>query len=171
MTNFRRWITTIKTSQAVVNVSWCPAHMDIDENETVDRLASEVVLEDIPQFRTLQSEINSTKTLEYDSWNSATRKHNALGHEYLRLKYKGRRIGPALGSRKNAFILASNDNIKTLARLTRIITNHAPTGEYRRCFFPREPTDCQFDKEFYKQSHILTKCCQYEKFKNLHWLC
>ncbi|KAF8628121.1 hypothetical protein AX15_004077 [Amanita polypyramis BW_CC] len=173
MTNFRKWITSVDISQVLVNVSWCPAHMDIDENEVVDQLASEVIFDDdIPTATTLQSQITETKRVEYDAWDSKTRKHNALGHDYLRLKFKGRRVGPALGSRKNAFIMASNDNIRTLPRLTRIATNHAPTGEYRRRSSPSEPINCQFDGEFHTRSHILTKCQCYDKrFQRLDLLC
>ncbi|KAF8627103.1 hypothetical protein AX15_004543 [Amanita polypyramis BW_CC] len=172
MTNFRRWTDLIKTKDFVFSVSWCPAHMDILENELVDTLTGEVDILDHPQSSTLESEIRKVKQSEYDTWDSATRKHNALGHEYLWLKFKGQRIGPSLGSRKNAFIIASNDNIRTMSRLTRIVTNHAPTGEYRSRFFPREPKECKFDGEFHSRSHILTKCLKYEKrFKSIYDLC
>ncbi|KAF8624380.1 hypothetical protein AX15_005905, partial [Amanita polypyramis BW_CC] len=105
MSNFRCWTKLIKTKEFSFNVSWCPAHMDIEENELVDTLTKEVVIHDISEKSTLESEIRKAKQEQYDTWDSATRKHNAIGHEYLRLKYKGRRIGPSLGSRKNAFII------------------------------------------------------------------
>ncbi|KAF8628638.1 hypothetical protein AX15_003772 [Amanita polypyramis BW_CC] len=172
MSKFRSWIKRLKSKEFVVNVSWCPAHMDILENEVVDSLTTEVNIKDSVQKTTLESEVRKAKLMEYGKWDSATRKHNALGHEYPRLKFKGKRIGPALGSRKNAFIVVSKDNIKTMTRLTRIVTNHAPTGEYRRRFFPREPQNCRFDNEFHSRAHILVKCSNYEKrFKSLFDLC
>ncbi|KAF8622831.1 hypothetical protein AX15_006718 [Amanita polypyramis BW_CC] len=149
MTNFHEWTTHFRSKDFILNISWCPAHMDVQENELVDSLTSELIVEDIDSKTTLKSEIKRIKMKEYDMWNKATRQYNGLGHGYLRLKYKGKRIGPSLGSRRKAFIEASNDNINTMARLTRVITNHAPTGEFRRCFFPTEPTDCSFDKEFH----------------------
>ncbi|KAF8627668.1 hypothetical protein AX15_004308 [Amanita polypyramis BW_CC] len=153
MINFRKWITKMNISQVIFNVSWCSAHMDVIENEYVDSIVTELFMEDRVSFSTLHSKIAEVKQKEFEIWDSATRKHNALGHEYLRLKYKGKRIGPTLGSRKNAFIIASKDNIKILSRLTRIVTNHAPTGEYRQRFFPTEPTTCQYDNDFQTRSH------------------
>ncbi|KAF8624181.1 hypothetical protein AX15_006008 [Amanita polypyramis BW_CC] len=172
MVKFREWTTRLRTKQFLINVSWCPAHMGILENELVDRIASEVTIHDIPIKTTLEASITKIKKDEYALWDSNTRKHNALGHEYLRLKFKGKRIGPSLGSRRNAFIIASKDNIKIMSRLTRIITNHAPTGEYRRRFFPREPQNCQFDNEFHSRNHILCHCTSYKnRFYSIHSLC
>ncbi|KAF8624156.1 hypothetical protein AX15_006018 [Amanita polypyramis BW_CC] len=139
MEHFRKWIEQWNISDVHVTISWCPAHMDVSENEYVDKLATPENIPDVIPFTTLNSMVSKLKTTEYDEWDTATRKYNALGHEYLRLKYKGKRIGPTLGSRRNAFVVASKDNIKILSRLTRTITNHAPTGEYRRCFIPTEP--------------------------------
>ncbi|KAF8623883.1 hypothetical protein AX15_006151 [Amanita polypyramis BW_CC] len=171
MVHFREWVTLLKTKEFILNVSWCPAHMNVQENDLVDSMASEVVIKDEESKTTLESEIRRIKIDEYDKWNKATRQYNALGHGYLALKYKGRRIGPSLGTRKKAFIEASKDNITMMARLTRLLTNHAPTGEYRQRFFPSESTKCNFDDEFHSRTHILTKCAGYEnKFKNLEWL-
>ncbi|KAF8626579.1 hypothetical protein AX15_004792 [Amanita polypyramis BW_CC] len=171
MTSFREWTTHWRTKDFVVNVSWCPAHMDVSENELVDSIASEVTIRDIDTKTTLESEIRRIKEVEFDAWNRTTRQHNGLGSGYLRLKYKGRRIGPSLGSRRKAFIEASEDNIVILARLTRLITNHAPIGEYRKRFFPRESTKCNYDEEYQSRTHILTKCEGYKnKFKNLDYL-
>ncbi|KAF8622194.1 hypothetical protein AX15_007303 [Amanita polypyramis BW_CC] len=171
MTHFREWTTHLKTKDFLLNVLWCPAHMDVQENELVDTMASEVIISDLDSKTTLESEIKRIQKLEFDEWNKTTRKHNGLGSEYLRLKFKGRRIGPSLGSRRKAFIQASNDNINMMARLTRLITNHAPTGEYRRRFFPNETTNCNYDNEYQSRVHILTKCDGYhEKFKNMEHL-
>ncbi|KAF8624012.1 hypothetical protein AX15_006087 [Amanita polypyramis BW_CC] len=171
MVNFRNWIALIKTKEFIFNVSWCPAHTDVKENELVDAMASDVVITKEMNKTTLESEIRQIKKEEYDKWNKATQQYNALGHGYLALKYKGRHIGPSLGARKKMFIEASKDNIKLLARITRLIMNHAPTGEYRQQFFPLENKQCNYDNKFQSRTHILTKCSGYSsKFKNLEWL-
>ncbi|KAF8630510.1 hypothetical protein AX15_002880 [Amanita polypyramis BW_CC] len=69
MTNFREWATHFKSKDFIVNISWCPAHMDVHENELVDLLTSELIIEDIDSKTTLESEIRRIKILEYDSWN------------------------------------------------------------------------------------------------------
>ncbi|KAF8625390.1 hypothetical protein AX15_005405 [Amanita polypyramis BW_CC] len=171
MEYFHEWTRLIKTKDFIVNISWCPAHMDINENDLVDNLASDVVITDEESKTTLESEIRRIKIDEYNKWDRTSRKHNALGHNYLAVKYKGRRIRPSLGSRKKAFIEVCDDNINMLARLTRLITNYAPMGEYRQRFFPSENKKCNFDNEFQSRTHILTKCAGYEgHFKNLKWL-
>ncbi|KAF8625375.1 hypothetical protein AX15_005416 [Amanita polypyramis BW_CC] len=170
MVHFREWVTLLKSKDFILNVLWCPAHMDMQENDLVNSLASEVVIKEEESKTTLESEIRRIKIDEYDKWNK-TRQYNALGHGYLALKYKGCRIGPSLGSRKKAFIEVSKDNIKTMARLMKLLTNHAPTGEYQRRFFPSETMKCNYDGEFHSRNHILTKCIGYKnKFKNLEWL-
>ncbi|KAF8625265.1 hypothetical protein AX15_005475 [Amanita polypyramis BW_CC] len=171
MTHFREWTTHLNTKYFIFNVSWCPAHMDVQENELVDSMASKVVITDMETKTTLESEIRRIQKLEFDEWNKNTKKYNGLGTGYLRLKFKGKRIGPSLGSRRKAFIEASKDNITLMSRLTRLVTNHAPTGEYRRRFFPNENTDCNFDQKYQSRTHILTKCDGYKnKFKNMEYL-
>ncbi|KAF8622328.1 hypothetical protein AX15_007106 [Amanita polypyramis BW_CC] len=171
MSHFRNWIALIKTKEFIFNISWCPAHMDVQENELVDSLASEVIIKDEESKMTLESEIRHIKIDKYNKWNKATRQYNALGHGYLALKYKGHQIGPSLGTRKKVFIEASNDNIKMMARLTRLITNHTPMGEYQQRIFPAENRQCNYEGEFQSRTHILTKCVRYtSKFKNLEWL-
>ncbi|KAF8624442.1 hypothetical protein AX15_005873 [Amanita polypyramis BW_CC] len=90
MTNFREWTTHWRTKDFVVNVSWCPAHMDILENELVDSLTSEVTIREIDTKTTLESEIKRIQKIEFDAWNKTTHQHNGLGSGYLRLKYKGK---------------------------------------------------------------------------------
>ncbi|KAF8621836.1 hypothetical protein AX15_007459 [Amanita polypyramis BW_CC] len=83
MTHFRRWTTHWKSRDFIFNISWCPAHMDIQENELVDSMASEVIITDIDNKTTLESEIQRIKKLEFDAWNKTTHQHNGLGHGYL----------------------------------------------------------------------------------------
>ncbi|KAF8622292.1 hypothetical protein AX15_007138 [Amanita polypyramis BW_CC] len=171
MMSFCRWTTQWRTKDFQVNVSWCPAYMNIEENELVDSLTNEVTIGEMEEKTMLESEIRRIKELEYRAWDKTMHQHNSLGSGYLRLKYKGKRIGPSLGSRRKAFIEASEDNIKILARLMRLVTNHALIGEYRRRFFPMENRKCNYDNEYQTRLHILTKCEGYQgRFRNLDYL-
>ncbi|KAF8622376.1 hypothetical protein AX15_007066 [Amanita polypyramis BW_CC] len=98
MTHFQKWMTHWKMRNFIFNILWCPAHMDVQENELVDSIASEVIIMNINLKTTLESEIQWIKKLEFDAWNRTSHQHNGLGHGYLQLKYKGKRIGPSLGS-------------------------------------------------------------------------
>ena len=50
-----------------------------------------------------------------------------------------------------------------LSRIAHVLTNHAPTGEYRTRFFPNEPTACPRCDENTLQTrqHILAECPRY----------
>jgi len=57
-------------------------------------------------------------------------------------------------------------NILT-ACLTRLITNHAPIGEYRLRFFPKEPCSCPCKKaEIKMRQHLLFNCNRFKKSWN-----
>ncbi|KAF8621314.1 hypothetical protein AX15_007881, partial [Amanita polypyramis BW_CC] len=57
MVHFQEWTALLKSKDFILNVSWCPAHMDVQENEVVNTLASEVVIKDEENKMTLESEI------------------------------------------------------------------------------------------------------------------
>ena len=50
-----------------------------------------------------------------------------------------------------------------LSRIAHVLTNHAPTGEYRTRFFPEEPTACPHCDEdtLQMRRHILSECPWY----------
>ena len=50
------------------------------------------------------------------------------------------------------------------AYMTRLVTNHAPIGEYRLQFFPKEPIAYPYSNYPIKtRRHILFECPQYKK--------
>ncbi|KAF8659072.1 hypothetical protein AX14_007661, partial [Amanita brunnescens Koide BX004] len=57
--------------------------------------------------------------------------------------------------------LAGND-IELLSRMARAITNHAPTGEYRRRFYPDREHCCpSCPQHAQTRTHILFHCPKY----------
>jgi len=53
------------------------------------------------------------------------------------------------------------------ACLTRLFTNHAPIGEYRLRFFPKEPCSCPCKKaETKTRQHLLFNCDRFKKSWN-----
>ncbi|KAF8628936.1 hypothetical protein AX15_003639 [Amanita polypyramis BW_CC] len=145
--DFHHWfVTVMKHKVDIVNVSWCPSHMGIVENEHVGKVADKSeLLEDTIVKSTLLSKIQDVKNAEFKKWISDSSKPNTLGHGYLRLKFKNKKIAPSFGKRRNIFYDVSDDNIKMLARITRIVINHAPTRDYRRGWHPNARRDCRFD--------------------------
>ena len=64
---------------------------------------------------------------------------------------------------KRFFFTMSGNNIETISRMTRAITGHAPTGEYRQRFHNALPTHCNHcgqDVE-HTRHHVLFQCPKY----------
>ncbi|KAF8622377.1 hypothetical protein AX15_007065 [Amanita polypyramis BW_CC] len=57
MTDFRIWTNILKNKDFIFSISWCPAHMDVKENEYMDALANNVIVKDKEQSMTLASEV------------------------------------------------------------------------------------------------------------------
>ena len=64
---------------------------------------------------------------------------------------------------RNFFHNMAKGDASHLSRIAHVLTNHAPTGEYRTRFFPNEPTACPHCDESALQTrrHILTECPWY----------
>ncbi|KAF8633778.1 hypothetical protein AX15_001251 [Amanita polypyramis BW_CC] len=92
---------TMNNEVESVTVSWCPSHMGTPENEHVDKVAGKAEhLEDTMINSTILSKTRDILDDEYDKWQSSTRKPNALGHNFLRLKMNNKRISPSHGKRR-----------------------------------------------------------------------
>ena len=81
------------------------------------------------------------------------------------LKCKKKPIQPSIGPSTRCFIMqemAENDPFM-MAHIMRCLTNHTPTGEYHRWFFPDQPTHCPHctDHIYHTRSHILASCGKY----------
>ena len=87
-----------------------------------------------------------------------------IGHSFIRIRRNGKPFRPFFNSKnKNFFIDLGNNGIVTVSRLTRILSGHAPTGEYRERFFPDKDTHCHHCGygTFHSRLHILTECTKY----------
>lgn len=60
-------------------------------------------------------------------------------------------------------ISVAGDSPSLTARLTRTILAHAPIGEYRRKYFPNEPSDCPRCGVLETRHHILESCPLYRR--------
>ena len=81
------------------------------------------------------------------------------------LKCKKKPIQPSIGPSTRCFIMqemAENDPFM-MAHIMHCLTNHTPTGEYHRWFFPDQPTHCPHctDHIYHTRSHILASCGKY----------
>ena len=104
-------------------------------------------------------------------WQERFRDHTYRGSQWLPIRRKKKRFKPALTKAAwNFFHELAKGESSHLSRIAHVLTNHAPTGEYRTRFFPNEPTDCpQCDRRALQtRTHILTECPGYvNKFSSL----
>jgi hypothetical protein len=87
------------------------------------------------------------------------------GRQWLAVRRKKKRFMPSIRNKPNCnfFVDAAKGSITMMSRITRCITNHVPTGEYRQRFFPDKPTHCNTCGTTFllSRSHILTRCPNY----------
>ena len=90
------------------------------------------------------------------------------GQQWLPLRRKKKVFRPAVSNKAATRFfhdLADND-IGMLSRMARAITNHAPTGEYRRCFYPDREYCCpSCPQHVQTRTHIFFHC---SKYSSLH---
>ena len=87
----------------------------------------------------------------------------------LVLKKKRKPMLPhAWDSNGKQFIKIAGD-ITLYSRFIRLVSGHAPIGEYRSRFFPNEPRGCTCFEEYQTRSHLLVECPNYSnKFSSMY---
>ena len=86
------------------------------------------------------------------------------GSQWLLIRQKKKVFKPSFAKPAcNFFHNMAKGEPSHLSCLAHILTNHAPTGEYRTRFFPDETTECPRCDEHALQTrrHILTECPRY----------
>ncbi|KAF8665534.1 hypothetical protein AX14_006588, partial [Amanita brunnescens Koide BX004] len=157
------WLS--EDAQRSLTIRFAPSHEGIDGNEHADQLTKSG-LERCPTNppHILRSHFLSDhrRHAEHDwqrRWNDVTYR----GSQWLPIRKK-KVFKPSFAKASRNFFhdLAKGDPSR-LSRITHVLTNHAPTGEYRTRFFPEEPTACPHCDEDTLQTrrHILTECPWY----------
>ena len=98
-------------------------------------------------------------------WRTLATSQSYKSRSWMPIKRKRRSFKPDVVNKscKNFFMILSGNDIATISRMARTLTNHAPTGEYRRRFHPDQPTYCKTcgpDTE-HTRSHALFSCPKY----------
>jgi ribonuclease HI len=146
-----------------IHLTHCPSHSSIPGNERADKLATIGGGLLPPPTSTLRANFLNNYVQNMDLWwKSQASMQEYRGWQWLIIKHKRKRFMPSIQNKTNAnfFVLAAKDSISAMARITRCITNHAPTGEYRQRFFPGKPSHCVTcgNKTLLSRKHILFSC-------------
>lgn len=159
----RDWLS--RSPEHTLRISWCPSHVGIAGNERADRLANREKDESVAPAILREHFLQGTKLRAQRWWKARYRSPNYVGHSWLALKRKKKPIQPSIGPSTRRFVMRemAENSPFMMARITRCLTNHAPTGEYRTRFFPDQPTHCPHcaDHVYHTRSHILASCSKY----------
>jgi len=152
-------------ANATFHFSYCPSHVGIAGNEKADRLVNQAIRPDRALPRSLRQHFDSHQRLiANQTWSLKASSPSYRGRQWLAIKRKGKTFTPRIGSKPRCrfFITLADDDIQIMTRITRVMTNHAPTGEHSARLFPGRPTNCTRcgDDVLHSRAHILT-CCTY----------
>ncbi|KZV76335.1 hypothetical protein PENSPDRAFT_569981, partial [Peniophora sp. CONT] len=149
---------------------WCPGHHGIEPNELVDGdVKHAAATYPTTNYRSHAFVLQGLRHEAIAEWRRRAKDPNYRGHQFL----TGRgqiNLSDRLKTRNTLLDLAGGSST-TMARLTRAMLNHAPTGEYRTRFHPREPRFCDcalFSDIIQTRKHILFDCPRYirpDRFK------
>ncbi len=134
-----------ETQLSKVYLTYCPSHAGIEGNERADDMASRTSPDARGPIVLKQHFTEEKRRIMNEKWRMRASTSEYRGRQWLAVRYNKKRYIPKIGStikRKRHFIKMADDDMETMARVTRGITNHAPTGEHNRRFFPEKPMDC-----------------------------
>ncbi|KAF8697726.1 hypothetical protein AX14_001266 [Amanita brunnescens Koide BX004] len=145
---------------------YCPSHSGVEGNERADRLTKlGAAIAPIVPPRILISNFISDHIRRMNlHWRVLAASRSFRGHQWLPIRRKKKTFRPAIRNKAatNFFYVLSGNDIVTLSRMARAITNHAPTGEYRLRFYPELDNQCPTcPGRLMSQSHILFSCPRY----------
>ena len=152
--------------QRSLTIRFVPSHEGVTGNERADRL-TKAGLERCPTNppRILRSHFLSDqrRRAEHD-WQRRWEDVTYRGSQWLPIRRKKKVFKPSFTKdARNFFHNMAKGEPNHLSRIAHVLTNHAPTGEYRTRFFPGEATACPHCDEETLQTrrHILAECPWY----------
>ena len=153
-------------------IRFTPSHQGIDGNERADEL-TKAGLRLCPTNPPLilRSHFLSLyrRRTEHD-WQRRWKDVTYRGSQWLPIRRNKKVFKPSFAkTSRNFFHNMAKGESSHLSRIAHVLTNHAPTGEYRVRFFPHEPTTCPCDEDTLQtRRHILTECPRYvDKFPSI----
>ncbi|KAF8625296.1 hypothetical protein AX14_011638 [Amanita brunnescens Koide BX004] len=109
--------------------------------------------------------INEFKRDMSRHWRILAHSQTYKGRGWMPIRCKRRFFKPDIvnKARRRFFLDMSGNDIKTMSRMARAATNHAPTGEYRERFHPDLPTHCKTcgPGTLHTRTHVFFDCPSY----------
>ncbi|KAF8693224.1 hypothetical protein AX14_002284 [Amanita brunnescens Koide BX004] len=156
-----------------LSIRFAPSHQGIVGNEHADELTKAGLglcptnPPHILRSHFIAQQRRDTEHKWQRLWKDATYR----GSQWLPIRQKKKIFKPSFAKpARNFFHNMAKGEPSHLSRLAHVLTDHAPTGEYRTRFFPQEPTACPHCNKNAVQTrhHILTECPWYvNKFPSI----
>ena len=149
-----------------LSIRFAPSHQGIVSNERADELTKAGLgLCPTNPPRILRSHFIAQQRRDAEhEWQRLWKDAAYRGSQWLPIRRKKKVFKPSFAKpARNFFHNMAKGESSHLSRLAHVLTNHAPTGEYRTRFFPQEPIECPRCDENAIQTrrHVLTECPGY----------
>ena len=157
----------LSSTDSTLSFAYCPSHVSIEGNERADRLTKEgTALGPATPIQILRSNfLNGFKWDMSRHWRILAQSQTYKGQSWIPIRRKRRLFKPDVGNKqaKHFFLTLSGNDIETTSHMAHALTNHAPTGEYRRRFHPNAPTYCKHCRPSveHTRQHIFFSCPAY----------
>ncbi|KAF8652155.1 hypothetical protein AX14_008439 [Amanita brunnescens Koide BX004] len=158
------WLS--ENSARSLAIRFTPSHQGIAGNERADELtkAGLRLCPMNPPLILRSHFLSQHKCRAEHNWQRRWKDITYRGSQWLPIRRKKQVFKPSFGKdARNFFHNLAKGEASYLSRIAHVLTNHAPTGEYRTRFFPNEPTACPHCDEETLQTrhHILAECPWY----------
>ena len=153
-------------NDASFSFRYCPSHSGIEGNDRADRLTKRgaALAPTVPPRILLSNFVNDFTKRMTVHWRTLFASQSFKGQQWLPIRQKKKVFRPAVRNKAATrfFLDLADNDIGTLSRMARAITNHAPTGEYRRRFYPDRDFSCPTcPQRVQTRTHILCHCSRY----------
>ena len=162
-----------ENSARSLTIRFTPSHQGIAGNERADGLtkAGLRLCPTNPPLILRSHFLSLHKRRAEHDWQQRWKDITYRGSQWLPICQNKKVFKPSFAkTSRNFFHNAAQGESSRLSRIAHVLTNHAPTGEYRTRFFPDEPSACPHCDEDTLQTrrHILTECPRYvDKFPSI----
>ena len=167
--NLQQWLTLSNGNQ--IEFHWIPSHLGFHINELADAAASTPPTGPFPApLHSSSSRLCQNKAWVIAEWRAKWSAFAAAKLLTLKLKKQNKKktlLPSTWNAKGKRFMMLAGDMV-TFSQFTQLISGHAPTGEYRRCYFPQEPRGCTCFTREQTHTHLLMECPKYtSKFSSL----
>ncbi|KAH8079412.1 hypothetical protein BXZ70DRAFT_869703, partial [Cristinia sonorae] len=141
-----------------IHLHWMPAHIGFEPSEFVDEAAKEAANRGVhPSSVSMSWARSRTVTVMMGAWRKDISRPDYRGHQF-ELPKKTLKGGISHIAKQHFALKNVGHDASRMARLTRVLTGHAPIGAYRARFNLPGPAECACGAASQTREHLLFEC-------------